>query len=52
MRLQDIATGQQEGVPLSGNVWRNKLQGAKTRRVLNNNILDSCKKGFASEGSH
>jgi hypothetical protein len=51
-RLQDIATGQKEGVPLSGNVWRNKLRGAKTGRVLNNNILDSCKKVFASEESH
>ena len=43
-RLHNIVTGQKEGVPLSGNVWRTKLQGASAGRLLNKNILDSCDK--------
>jgi hypothetical protein len=45
-RLKDIAMGQKEGVPLSGNVWRSKLRGASGGRLLNKNILDSCDKIF------
>jgi hypothetical protein len=45
-RLQDIATGQEEGIPLSGNVWRKKLRGASAGRLLNKNILDSCRNIF------
>jgi hypothetical protein len=45
-RLQSIAKGQKEGVPLSGNMWRTKLRGASSSRLLNKNILDSCSNIF------
>ena len=45
-RLQDIATGQKDGIPLSGNAWRPKLRGATAARLLNKNVLDSCSNIF------
>lgn len=45
-RVQDIATGKKNGVPLSGNAWRMKLRGLSKGRLLNKNILDSCNKIF------
>jgi hypothetical protein len=45
-RLKEIHQGDKFGVPFAANVWRSKLKGATSARLLNQGILTHADKHF------